>query len=134
MVSTRLSSATTRRTRNLATIFDAAAARHAATPATPAAVAQPAANTAAATFVAAVRTLIRTRFDEKSAKFVAKKCFGSKDERFHGNEKVAAAIFTRMLTALHESFVAEEPLLSSLFALDDATVTVCEQRGIFCWK
>ncbi|KAK3260785.1 hypothetical protein CYMTET_30264 [Cymbomonas tetramitiformis] len=123
MVSTRVSSVTTRR-RNLPTIFDAAAAGHATTPATPAAVTQPAANTAAATFVAAVRTLIRTRIDEKSAKFVAKKCFGSKDERFRGNEKAAATIFTRMVTALHESFVAEDPLLSSLFALDDVTVTV----------
>ncbi|KAK3238769.1 hypothetical protein CYMTET_51257 [Cymbomonas tetramitiformis] len=122
MVSTRLSSATTRR-RNLKTIFDAAAARHAATPAIPAAVELPAANTAAATFVAAaVRILIRTRFDEKSAKSVAKKWFGSKDERLHGNEKAVATIFTRMVTDLHESFVAKDPLLPSWTSTNAALV------------
>ena len=68
--------------------------------------------------------MIRTRFDEKSAKFVAKKCFGSKDERFHGNEPAAATTFTRMVAALQESFEAEDTTFASLFSLDDATVTV----------
>ncbi|KAK3271406.1 hypothetical protein CYMTET_20241, partial [Cymbomonas tetramitiformis] len=75
------------------------------------------------------------RFDEKSAKFVAKKYFGNKDERFHGNEKAAATVFTRMMvTALHELFVAEEPLLSSLFALDDATVTVRAEGNLLLFS
>ncbi|KAK3243346.1 hypothetical protein CYMTET_46993 [Cymbomonas tetramitiformis] len=71
-------------------------ARYAATPATPAAAAPPAANTVAATLVAAVRTLIRTRFDEKAAKFEANKCLGGKEERFHGNEPNAATLLTKL--------------------------------------
>ncbi|KAK3263709.1 hypothetical protein CYMTET_27503, partial [Cymbomonas tetramitiformis] len=129
MVATRSTSSSLSRRRNLATIFDQAAARHAATPFTPVVAAQPAASSAAATFVAAVRTLIRTRFDEKSAKFVAKKCFGSKDERFHGNEPAAATTFTRMVAALQESFEAEDTTFASLFSLDDATVTAYSQDG-----
>ncbi|KAK3272851.1 hypothetical protein CYMTET_18883 [Cymbomonas tetramitiformis] len=123
MVTTRSTSSAPLRRRNLATIFDQAAARHAATPGTPTATVPPASGPPAA-FVAAVRTLIRTRHDEKAAKFVAKKCFGLKDERFHGNEKNVHVIFTRMVAALREAFVAEDEQLDDLFILDDASITV----------
>ncbi|KAK3282401.1 hypothetical protein CYMTET_9859 [Cymbomonas tetramitiformis] len=95
---------------------------YAATPATPTATAAPAASTSAAQFVAAVRTN-RTRHVEKAAKFVAKKCFGSKEERFHGDEKGVQVIFTRMVAALREAFVAENVQLDDIFTLDDATIT-----------
>ncbi|KAK3245997.1 hypothetical protein CYMTET_44449 [Cymbomonas tetramitiformis] len=128
MVATRPSSSAPLRSRNLATIFDQAAARHAATPGTPTATVPPAAGPPA-TFVAAVRTLIRTKHDEKAAKFVAKKCFGLKDERFHGNEKNVHVIFTRMVAALREAFVAENEQLGDLFVLDDAGITVREESN-----
>ncbi|KAK3242711.1 hypothetical protein CYMTET_47615 [Cymbomonas tetramitiformis] len=128
MVTTRSTSSAPLRRRNLATIFDQAAARHAATPGTPTATVPPASGPPAA-FVAAVRTLIRTRHDEKAAKFVAKKCFGLKDERFHGNEKNVHVIFTRMVAALREAFVAEDEQLGDLFILDDAGITVREESN-----
>ncbi|KAK3266090.1 hypothetical protein CYMTET_25266 [Cymbomonas tetramitiformis] len=128
MVTTRSTSSAPLRRRNLATIFDQAAARHAATPGTPTATVAPASGAPAA-FVAAVRTLIRTRHDEKAAKFVAKKCFGMKDERFHGNEKNVHVIFTCMVAALREAFVAEDEQLDDLFILDDANITVREESN-----
>ncbi|KAK3263218.1 hypothetical protein CYMTET_27961 [Cymbomonas tetramitiformis] len=72
------------------------------------------------------------RHDEKAAKFVAKKCFGLKDERFHGDEKNVHVIFTRMVAALREAFVAEDEQLSDLFVLDDAGITVrAESNQLF---
>ncbi|KAK3278604.1 hypothetical protein CYMTET_13469 [Cymbomonas tetramitiformis] len=93
------------RMRSLVTIFDQAAARHAATLATPAAAAQSAGGSAAATFVAAVRTLIISRFDESVAKHVdARTCLGGNDSRFMGNETNAATIFAKLVPALQEAF------------------------------
>ncbi|KAK3282230.1 hypothetical protein CYMTET_10016 [Cymbomonas tetramitiformis] len=59
----------------------------------------------------------------------AKKCFGLKDERFHGNEKNVHVIFTRMVAALREAFVAEDEQLGDLFILDDAGITVREESN-----
>ncbi|KAK3276740.1 hypothetical protein CYMTET_15214 [Cymbomonas tetramitiformis] len=125
MVSTRSTSVAPTRRRSLVTIFDQAAARHAHTPGTPATAAQPAGGSAAAAFVAAVRTLMRTQFDESTAKHVAKKCLGGKEGIFYGrNEKNAASLFVKLVPALMEKFVSQEPAFNFLFALDDATVTV----------
>ncbi|KAK3261248.1 hypothetical protein CYMTET_29836 [Cymbomonas tetramitiformis] len=121
MVATRSTSSAPLRRRNLATIFDQAVARHAATPGTPTATVNSAAETSAAQFVATVRNLICTRHDEK---FVAKKCFGSKNERFHGDEKNLHVIFTPIVAALREAFMAEDEPLGDLFVLDDASNTV----------
>ncbi|KAK3238527.1 hypothetical protein CYMTET_51468 [Cymbomonas tetramitiformis] len=66
VASTRATASMANRRRALATIFDSEAARHANTPATPPA-AQPAANSAGATFLASVRTLQREHFDMKTA-------------------------------------------------------------------
>ncbi|KAK3239854.1 hypothetical protein CYMTET_50250 [Cymbomonas tetramitiformis] len=111
------------RRRTLSTIFDSVAARHANTPATPPA-AQPAANSAGATFLASVRTLQREYFDMKVAKHVQRKLFDGKEGRFSGAEPHAAAIFTRMVSALQAAFVTEDTGFFPLFALDDATLAV----------
>ncbi|KAK3285357.1 hypothetical protein CYMTET_7028 [Cymbomonas tetramitiformis] len=111
------------RRRTLSTIFDSVAARHANTPATPTA-AQPAANSAGATFLASVRTLQREHFDMKVAKHVQRKLFDGKEGRFSGAEPHAAAIFTRMVSALQAAFVTEDTGFLPLFTLDDATLAV----------
>jgi len=100
MVNTRLSSHATRR-RNLATIFDDSAQRHAVTPPTPVAAAAPAANTATATFLATIRTLSRERFDESVATHVAKKILGGKSERFIGSENNADVLFSKLVPAIN---------------------------------
>ncbi|KAK3278703.1 hypothetical protein CYMTET_13379 [Cymbomonas tetramitiformis] len=107
------------------TIFDIAAARHAATSATPAATAMPAAGSADHTFITAVWTLLRSRFDEAVAKHVQKNCFGAKHVRFTtGTESNVATVFTRMVAALKEAFIAEDATFTSLFKLTNAAVTV----------
>ncbi len=123
MVNTRLSSHATRR-RNLATIFDDSAQRHAVTPPTPLAAAAPAANTATATFLATIRTLSRERFDESVATHVAKKILGGKSERFIGSENNADVLFSKLVPAIKEAFISEDPQFASLFDLSDATVAV----------
>ncbi|KAK3251310.1 hypothetical protein CYMTET_39329 [Cymbomonas tetramitiformis] len=122
MVNTRLSSHATRR-RNLATIFDDSAQRHAVTPPTPLATAAPAASTAAATFLATIRTLARERFDESVATHVAKKLLGGKSERFAGNEHNADVLFPKLVPAIKEACISEDSQFESLFDLSDATVT-----------
>ncbi|KAK3272357.1 hypothetical protein CYMTET_19345 [Cymbomonas tetramitiformis] len=47
-----------------------------------------------------------------------------KEERFHGDEKNVHAIFTRMVVALREAFVAEDGQVGDLFALDNANITM----------
>ncbi|KAK3233315.1 hypothetical protein CYMTET_56378 [Cymbomonas tetramitiformis] len=69
--STRSHTAAARR--SLVTIFDDAAARHATTPATPTVAAAPAAQSAGAMFLDAVRRLAKESFDERAAKLVIKK-------------------------------------------------------------
>ncbi|KAK3280632.1 hypothetical protein CYMTET_11533 [Cymbomonas tetramitiformis] len=112
------------RRRSLATIFDNAAASHAATPNTPAAAASPAAGSASHTFVTACKTLLRARFDESVAKYVLKKCMGDKDTLFEGSKLHVGTLFAKIVTTLQACFLAEEPLFASLFALDDAVVVV----------
>ncbi|KAK3239850.1 hypothetical protein CYMTET_50246 [Cymbomonas tetramitiformis] len=123
VASTRSTASMAHRRRTLSTIFDSVAARHANTPATPPA-AQPAANSAGATFLASVRTLQREHFDMKVAKHVQRKLFDGKEGRFSGAEPHAAAIFTRMVSALQAAFVTEDTGFLPLFTLDDATLAV----------
>ncbi|KAK3246453.1 hypothetical protein CYMTET_16879 [Cymbomonas tetramitiformis] len=101
---------------SLSTIFDNAAARHAATPPTPAQTAAPAGETATAVFVAAVRVLMRSRFDESVAKHIAKKCLGSKDARLvHNTERDASLLLARIVPALEEIFVTQDAAFAPLF-------------------
>ncbi|KAK3239574.1 hypothetical protein CYMTET_50511 [Cymbomonas tetramitiformis] len=123
VASTRSTASMANRRRTLSTIFDSVVARHANTPATPPA-AQPAANSAGATFLASVRTLQRGHFDMKVAKHVQRKLFDGKEGRFSGAEPHAAAIFTRMVSALQAAFVTEDIGFLPLFTLDDATLAV----------
>ncbi|KAK3288540.1 hypothetical protein CYMTET_3977 [Cymbomonas tetramitiformis] len=124
MVNTRLSTNATRR-RNLATIFDDSAQRHAVTPPTPLATAAPAASTAAETFLATIRTLAREPFDESVATHVAKKILGGKSERFTNGESNADVLFSKLVPAIKEAFISEDPQFEPLlFDLSDATVTV----------
>ncbi|KAK3264544.1 hypothetical protein CYMTET_26725 [Cymbomonas tetramitiformis] len=123
VASTRSTASMAHRRRTLSTIFDSVAARHANTPATPPA-AQPAANSAGAAFLASVRTLQREHFDMKVAKHVQRKLFDGKEGRFSGAEPHAAAIFTRMVSALQAAFVTEDTGFLPLFTLDDATLAV----------
>ncbi|KAK3258155.1 hypothetical protein CYMTET_32787 [Cymbomonas tetramitiformis] len=81
-------------------------------------------GSAAAIFVAAIRTLIRARFDENVAKHVAKKGLGGKDSRFMGNEDNAATIFAKLVPARQKAFTAEGLAFTTIFTLDDATVTM----------
>ncbi|KAK3284649.1 hypothetical protein CYMTET_7712 [Cymbomonas tetramitiformis] len=123
VASTRSTASMANRRRTLSTIFDSVAARHANTPATPPA-AQPPANSAGATFLASVRTLQRGHFDMKVAKHVQRKLFDGKEGRFSGAESHAAAIFTRMVSALQTIFVTEDIGFAPLFTLGDATLAV----------
>ncbi|KAK3242071.1 hypothetical protein CYMTET_48215 [Cymbomonas tetramitiformis] len=83
----------------------------------------PAAGSAAHTFIAAMRTLHRSRFDDIVAKHVQKKCFGDEHVRFTGTENNATTVFTRLMGALEEAFIADAAF-HSLFSLTNATVTV----------
>ncbi|KAK3263736.1 hypothetical protein CYMTET_27469 [Cymbomonas tetramitiformis] len=123
VASTRATASMANRRRALSTIFDSAAARHANTPATPPA-AQPAANSAGATFLASVRTLQREHFDMKVSKTVRQKLFEDKNGRFSGTECHASALFARMVSALQTAFVTEDIGFAPLFLLDDATLPV----------
>ncbi|KAK3235092.1 hypothetical protein CYMTET_54683 [Cymbomonas tetramitiformis] len=123
VASTRSTANMAHRRRTLNTIFDSVAARHANTPATPPA-AQPAANSAGATFLASVRTLQREHFDMKIAKSVRQKLFENKDGRFSGTESHASALFAKMVSALQTAFVTEDLGFAPLFVLDDATLAV----------
>ncbi|KAK3263441.1 hypothetical protein CYMTET_27751 [Cymbomonas tetramitiformis] len=123
VASTRATASMANRRRALATIFDSAAARHANTPATPPA-AQPAANSAGATFLASVRTLQREHFDMKVSKSVRQKLFEDKNGRFSAAEGHASAIFARMVSALQTAFVTEDIGFAPLFLLDDVTLPV----------
>ncbi|KAK3264776.1 hypothetical protein CYMTET_26501 [Cymbomonas tetramitiformis] len=134
MVSTRATSSRPARRRNLATIFDNAAARHAATPATPSSTTDPAANSATALFVAAVRTLRGAHFDEDVAKCVQKKIFGNKEDQFGACEPDAASLFSRLLDALRDVFVIEDNAFASLFTLDDATVAVRVEANMLLYS
>ncbi|KAK3288935.1 hypothetical protein CYMTET_3602 [Cymbomonas tetramitiformis] len=123
MVMTRLSTSASRR-RNLATIFDDASLRHVVSPPTPLTTTAPAAQFAGAAFLATIRPLTRERFDEAVAKHVVKKCFLDKYDRFTGLETHASVLFAKLVPAIKETFIAEEPLFATLFDLDDATVAV----------
>ncbi|KAK3272634.1 hypothetical protein CYMTET_19086, partial [Cymbomonas tetramitiformis] len=63
-------------------------------------------------------------FDQKAAKSVQKKAFGNKDDRFTGSEHDASSLFARLVEALREVYMSEESAFNSLFALDDAGLTV----------
>ncbi|KAK3262459.1 hypothetical protein CYMTET_28689 [Cymbomonas tetramitiformis] len=96
-----------------------------ATFATPSFTAAPAANSATALFVAAVRTLRRAQhFDEDVATCVQKKILGNKEDRFTAGEQDAASLFSRLVDALREAFITEDSAFTSVFTLDDATVAV----------
>ncbi|KAK3242965.1 hypothetical protein CYMTET_47352 [Cymbomonas tetramitiformis] len=123
VASTRATASMANRRRALSTIFDFEAARHANTPATPPA-AQPAANSAGATFLASVRTLQREHFDMKVSKSVRQKLFEDKNGRFSGTECHASALFARMVSALQAAFVTEDIGFAPLFLLDDAALPV----------
>ncbi|KAK3277097.1 hypothetical protein CYMTET_14879 [Cymbomonas tetramitiformis] len=112
------------RRRSLATIFDDAAARHTTTPATPHAIAAPAANSAAATFLASRKTLAKEQFDERAAKLVIKKLYADKLQRFSGLEKNVGTLFAKLVISLRDAFVTEEAAFASLFDLEDATLPV----------
>ncbi|KAK3250441.1 hypothetical protein CYMTET_40171 [Cymbomonas tetramitiformis] len=58
------------------------------------------------------------------AKHVQRKLFDGKEGRFSGAESHAAAIFTRMVSALQTTFVTEDIGFAPLFTLDDATLAV----------
>ncbi|KAK3242208.1 hypothetical protein CYMTET_48079 [Cymbomonas tetramitiformis] len=120
--STRSHTAAARR--SLVTIFDDAAARHATTPATPTVAAAPAAQSAGALFLDAVKRLAKESFDERAAKLVIKKVYDDKHGRFDGTESNFSSVFARMLLALRDIFVTEESAFSSLFDLEDATLPV----------
>ncbi|KAK3233028.1 hypothetical protein CYMTET_56645 [Cymbomonas tetramitiformis] len=110
--------------RSLVTIFDDAAARHATTPATPTVSAAPAAQSAGALFLDAVKRLARESFDERAAKLVIKKVYDDKHGRFDGTESNVSSVFARLVLALRDIFVTEESAFSSLFDLEDATLPV----------
>ncbi|KAK3243330.1 hypothetical protein CYMTET_47000 [Cymbomonas tetramitiformis] len=120
--STRSHTAAARR--SLVTIFDDAAARHATTPATPTVSAAPAAQSAGALFLDAVRRLAKESFDERAAKLVIKKVYDDKHGRFDGTESNVNSVFARLVLALRDIFVTEESAFSSLFDLEDATLPV----------
>ncbi|KAK3272189.1 hypothetical protein CYMTET_19498 [Cymbomonas tetramitiformis] len=124
VASTRATASMANRRRALSTIFDSAVARHANTPATAPPAAQPAANSAGATFLASVRTLQRKHFDMKVSKTVRQKLFEGKNVRFSGTECHASALFARMVSALQTTFVTEDIGFAPLFLLDDATLPV----------
>ncbi|KAK3253890.1 hypothetical protein CYMTET_36880 [Cymbomonas tetramitiformis] len=84
----------------------------------------PAATSPAATFLATIRTLARERFYESVATHVAKKVLGGKSERFSGSESQADVLFSRLVPAIRDAFIAEDPLFEPLFDLSDATVPV----------
>ncbi|KAK3251378.1 hypothetical protein CYMTET_39282 [Cymbomonas tetramitiformis] len=117
--STRSHTAAARR--SLITIFDDAAARHATTPATPTVATAPAAQSAGALFLDAVRRLAKESFDERAAKLVIKKVYDDKHGRFNGTESNVSSVFARLVLALRDIFVTEESAVSSLF---DATLPV----------
>ncbi|KAK3280544.1 hypothetical protein CYMTET_11615 [Cymbomonas tetramitiformis] len=60
----------------------------------------------------------------KVSKHVQRKLFEGKVGRFSGAESHAAALFTRMVSALHTAFVTEDIGFAPLFTLDDATLAV----------
>ncbi|KAK3238843.1 hypothetical protein CYMTET_51183 [Cymbomonas tetramitiformis] len=60
----------------------------------------------------------------KISKHVQRKLFEGKVGRFSGAESHAAALFTRMVSALHTAFVNEDIGFAPLFTLDDATLAV----------
>ncbi|KAK3258382.1 hypothetical protein CYMTET_32568 [Cymbomonas tetramitiformis] len=60
----------------------------------------------------------------KVAKHVQRKLFDGKEGRFSGAESHAAAIFTKMVSALQTTFVIEDIGFFPLFTLDDATLAV----------
>ncbi|KAK3263936.1 hypothetical protein CYMTET_27290 [Cymbomonas tetramitiformis] len=120
--STRSHTAAARR--SLVTIFDDAAARHATTPATPTVSATPAAQSAGALFLDAVKRLAKESFDERAAKLVIKKVYDDKHGRFDGTESNVSSVFARLVLALRDIFVTEESAFSSLFDLEDATLPV----------
>ncbi|KAK3272079.1 hypothetical protein CYMTET_19601 [Cymbomonas tetramitiformis] len=61
----------------------------------------------------------------KVAKHVQRKLFDGKEGRFSGAESHAAALFTRMVSALQTAFVTEDIGFAPLFTLDDdATLAV----------
>ncbi|KAK3241854.1 hypothetical protein CYMTET_48419 [Cymbomonas tetramitiformis] len=125
VASTRATASMANRRRALSTIFYSAAARH-----TPP-VAQPAANSAGATFLASVRTLQREHFDMKVSKSVRQKLFEDKNGQFSGTECHASALFARMVSALQTAFVTEDIGFAPLFLLDDATLPVrVEANGL----
>ncbi|KAK3233115.1 hypothetical protein CYMTET_56566 [Cymbomonas tetramitiformis] len=120
--STRSHTAATRR--SLVTIFDDATARHATTPATPTVAAAPAAQSAGAMFLDAVRRLAKESFDERAAKLVIKKVYDDRHGRFDGTESNVSSVFARLVLALRDIFVTEEAAFSSLFDLENATLPV----------
>ncbi|KAK3282708.1 hypothetical protein CYMTET_9569 [Cymbomonas tetramitiformis] len=120
--STRSHTAAARR--SLVTIFDDAAARHATTPATPTVTATPAAQSAGALFLDAVKRLAKESFDERAAKLVIKKVYDDKHGRFDGTESNVSSVFARLVLALRDIFVTEESAFSSLFDLEDAALPV----------
>ncbi|KAK3241312.1 hypothetical protein CYMTET_48905 [Cymbomonas tetramitiformis] len=60
----------------------------------------------------------------KVSKHVQRKLFEGKIGRFSGTESHAAALFTRMVSALQTTFVTEDIGFAPLFTLDDATLAV----------
>ncbi|KAK3242515.1 hypothetical protein CYMTET_47803 [Cymbomonas tetramitiformis] len=112
------------RRRSFATIFDSAAARNSVTPATPPLGGVPAANSAQAVFLAAVRALTRERFDESVAKHVIRKCFREKHDRFTGTESNAQVLLSKLAPAIPEAFEAQDILFAPLFDLEQSTLAV----------
>ena len=100
------------------------AQRHAVTPPTPLVTAAPASTSPTATFLATIRTLARERFDESVATHVAKKVLGGKAERFGGVESNADVIYSKLVPAIKDAFIAADSLFETLFDLNDATVPV----------
>ncbi|KAK3284322.1 hypothetical protein CYMTET_8020 [Cymbomonas tetramitiformis] len=101
-----------------------AAARHAATPATPSAAAQPTSGSQASAFVAALRTLQRDHFDVKAAKCVQRKLFNDKEHIFTEAESHVGELFPILVYALGEVFVTEDAAFATLFSRDGATASV----------
>ncbi|KAK3242290.1 hypothetical protein CYMTET_48010 [Cymbomonas tetramitiformis] len=110
--------------RSLATIFDDTAVRHATTPATPLVTAAPAASSAAAAFLANVKSLARDHFDEKVAKIIIRKVYEEKTQRFIGGESNVNSVFAKLVLALRTAFTTEEAAFGTLFDLEDATLLV----------
>ncbi|KAK3250152.1 hypothetical protein CYMTET_40461 [Cymbomonas tetramitiformis] len=80
--------------------------------------------TTPAVFLASVRTLTRDRFDEVVAKHVVRKIFADKKDRFRGDEAHVGVLFAKLVPALREIFVHEDPLFSPFFGLEDVTLRV----------